>query len=287
MKDWPLITSSDLNSLNEITLVLHLASQFVGAAGKCLIAPEPDYSHTSMTWDAERGWFIGKKLPAKQSLEIALNVDGMVLLLIDQHKHILSSFELISETFDDGIKWLRVVLGDFAVDTRDYVIEMEDDIPDHPVRHGKEFPLFSPEEFASFIRVRTLGDKVMKHYAAQYEHASPVETWPHHFDVGTYIPLKMKNDEASHSISLGMAVKDAYVDEHYFYVTHWKKEGEINYDDLPKLPAGGYWNQKNFVGAILKMSDLVNQNPDQASQRNAILSFMEKSISASKSLLQL
>lgn len=283
MNDWPIVTASDIKSLNDVSLVLHLASQFVGSAGKCLIVAEPDYSHTSMNWDGERGWFIGKKLPAKQSLEIALNVDGMSLLLIDEHKHVLSAFDLISETYDDGIKWLRVVLGEFAVNTRDYVIEMEDDIPDHPVRHGKPFPLFSPQEFTSFIKVRSLGDRVLKYYAAKFEHASPVETWPHHFDIGTYIPLAFDKGEVTHSISLGMAIKDAYVDEHYFYVTHWSKDGGIQYDALPPLPSGGYWNRKDFTGAILKLSDLIQEK----NQKEAIQGFMGAAIEASKVFLGL
>lgn len=285
MINWPTLISDEIQSLNDVTLALHLASQFLGAAGSCLISPEPDYSHTSMTWNSERNWFIGKELPSKQVIHLALDADGMVLLLIDEHHQILSSFELTSETIEDGIIWVKAVLGFFAIYTSDYKIDMQDDIPDHPVRHGEPFPLFSPEDYQTFIKVRNIGNKVMLHYADQYEHASPVETWPHHFDIGTYIPLVKKEGETTHSISLGMAVKDAYVDEHYFYVTHWAKDGDIDYENLPDLPSGGFWNRKDFTGAFLRLSDVIKNHQTAKGQWSAIQSFMDTGIQASITLL--
>ncbi len=281
--DSAVISSHEIQSLNEISHALHLASQFIGAAGKCLIVPEADGSHTSMRWKA--GWFIGKSLPSKQRLHVALDTDGMILLLIDEQDEIMSSFDLTSKTYEEGIQWLKVTLEIFAINVDDFKIEMEADIPDHPVRHGGSFPFFPPEDYQTFIKTRNLGSKVMQYFANKYRNASPVETWPHHFDIATHVPLLKEGEETTHAISLGMAIQDAYVDEHYFYITHWKKEGNINYEKLPELPSLGYWNRKDFTGAILKLSDVINHHAKPEDQWLSILTFMEAGITASVKLL--
>lgn len=285
MTNWPPISEKEIIPLNDITLVLHLASQFLGGAGKSLVTPEDDFSHTSMRWDQERGWFIGKVLPSKQVLYTVLDTNGMILRIINEHKLVLHSFELTGKTFEEGIHWIKATLAQYAINTKDYKLEMEDDIPDHPLRHGKTFPLIAPSEFELFRKARNIGQKVIRHYADQYDDATPVETWPHHFDIGSYIPLKKEGEETTHSMTLGMAVKDPYVNEHYFYITHWAKAGGIQYDHLPELPSGGYWNRKDFTGAMLPFSEVIKANHSPEDQWLAVKRFMDKGISASKQLL--
>jgi len=168
MENWPILSTHELESLNHTSLQLHMAAQFVGAAGKCLIAAEPDYSHTSMDWDLGKGWLIGKQLPAKHHLRLALDIPHFTLLIIDDLHHMLHQLALHGQTFESGIQWIQTNLRQYAVDAQDFQLHLEDDIPDHPVRHGQAFVAPSANELATFTKVRNIGHKVLRHFADQY-----------------------------------------------------------------------------------------------------------------------
>lgn len=50
----------------------------------------------------------------------------------------------------------------------------------------------------------------------------------------------------------------------------------------PALPSGGFWNQEDFTGAMLKLTDVMGQHHEDRAQWQAIKSFMQAAIVASK-----
>ena len=94
------------------------------------------------------------------------------------------------------------------------------------------------------------------------EETSPIQVWPHHFDLsriwlaGPKIPGQdPANEEYSDKqMNFGFVFGDEGIDEPYFYVTVYPLP-----DKLPdvELPAGTVWQTEGFSGAVLLYKDLV------------------------------
>jgi len=93
------------------------------------------------------------------------------------------------------------------------------------------------------------------------EEKSPIQLWPHHFDLsmiwlpGDKIEGKDPDDEeqADKQMNFGFVFGDDTIPEPYFYVTAYPTP-----DALPNvdLPAGTTWRTDGFNGAVLLYSDL-------------------------------
>lgn len=94
------------------------------------------------------------------------------------------------------------------------------------------------------------------------EETSPIQVWPHHFDLsmiwlpGPKIPGQDPMDEeySDKQMNFGFVFGDEAIDEPYFYVTAYPLP-----DALPKLalPAGTTWRSDGFSGAVLLYRDLI------------------------------
>ena len=94
------------------------------------------------------------------------------------------------------------------------------------------------------------------------EEKSPIQVWPHHFDVsmiwlpGGKVAGQDRADEeySDKQMNFGFAFGDESIPESYFYVTAYPLP-----DALPKvvLPAGTSWQSDGFNGAVLLYRDLI------------------------------
>ena len=101
------------------------------------------------------------------------------------------------------------------------------------------------------------------------EEASPIQVWPHHFDLsmlwlpGPKVPGQDVADEeyADKQMNIGFVFGDAAVPEPYFYVTAYPLP-----DALPNvaLPAGAEWRSDGFSGAVALYRDVAATNDPQA-----------------------
>jgi hypothetical protein len=99
------------------------------------------------------------------------------------------------------------------------------------------------------------------------EESSPIQIWPHHFDLGMlWLPgakvagQDIANEEyADSSMNFGFTFGDEGIPEPYFYITAYPLP-----DALPDhtLPPGTYWHNEGFSGAVLPYRSLLeNSNP--------------------------
>jgi len=279
---WPTIEAADVVHLNEATDQLHYAAQFIAITGKHLAENKSDDSHTNMGW--LQNAFTGHLLKDNPDRLVALEVPSLSLQIHDTQHQVINEFPLVGKSRNEGLAWLQQELSKSGVDTSTLSLQLHYDIPTHPLQEDGQFQAM-PEAYMNFCKVRSLGQMVIDSFAANFEHASSIRTWPHHFDLGAYIPIKIDaTGEAQTSISLGLAIHDETIEEHYFYITHWKKEGSIDYNQLPDLPSGSYWNRNPWTGAVLKLSDIASiENPNL--QKEAIEEFMQIGIKASLELI--
>lgn len=282
MHYWPGINLNNTQNLNETTNQIHYAAQFLAAAGVAFVEHQADDSHTNIGWDKDRSQFMGHSF-SKADLHLALQIQHLELQLHDTNHQVLAKMSLIDKTQADGINWIRETLNKQGLVVDDFSLNLHYEIPEHPLASGTKFSV-SDEDAAAFSAVRTIGDIILREHSKPYEHASSIRTWPHHFDHGSYIPIAF--DEAGNvikSFSIGLAIHDNVIPEHYFYITHWIKGRNADHSQLPKLPSNGYWNREQWTGAVLKISDIAKLNSSE--QKAAIDAFMQTGIEASLQLL--
>ncbi|MDZ7646532.1 MAG: hypothetical protein U5K54_04800 [Cytophagales bacterium] len=125
---------------------------------------------------------------------------------------------------------------------------------------GLPFSKPSVEFLAEWSNYLSVTQHVLEKIKSQFNWASPISVWPHHFDMGLYLPIA--REEAGHdiqSIGLGLAIPDAYVPEPYFYVNHWSKE-PVTYPETVFLKtAMAYWNTKDSKDWYLPLSTILDQ----------------------------
>jgi len=135
----------------------------------------------------------------------------------------------------------------------------------------------SDDEFADYSAesARKLADALSSVTAALdafragiREEVSPIQVWPHHFDLsmlwlpGDKVPNQDPHDEeyADQQMNFGFTFGDEGIPEPYFYVTAYPLP-----EALPSLllPAGALWQTDGFSGAVLLYKTLLeNVDPD-------------------------
>ena len=98
------------------------------------------------------------------------------------------------------------------------------------------------------------------------EETSPIQLWPHHFDLsmiwlpGEKIPGQDPDDEeyADKQMNFGFVFGDSSVEEPYFYVSAYPFPQSLSGTQLPE---GARWNEAGFEGALVHYAHVAAQ-PD-------------------------
>lgn len=124
------------------------------------------------------------------------------------------------------------------------------------------FPGYSTEEANKLAHTLSVVSAELETFRANIrEESSPIQLWPHHFDLamlwlpGDKIAGQDPNDEeyADKQMNFGFTFGDDGIPEPYFYVTAYPLP-----DAFPtyELPAGTRWQTEGFSGAILLYQSL-------------------------------
>src|SRR5215831_12224905 len=96
-------------SLTRARVELHWAAQLPAAAGRSLITPAPDDSHTSLEWLAGPRMLASGRLPG--GLRAALRPADLMLVALDPTGTTADELALEGRTFDEALGWLAGRLG--------------------------------------------------------------------------------------------------------------------------------------------------------------------------------
>lgn len=273
---WKELTINRFDDLAEASNTLHHAAQFIAYAGNHLINKESDDSHTSAVWIPEKNLLAGRPIKSVSTeLRVALHYPSLVLMVTDNELNELGSFEMNGKTKTETLSWLKNQLGEMGVDVSNLTDKIHFEIPPQDVENGGVYRLDQPELFDELARYRTDGHLILTHFASQFNTASPVLVWPHHFDGGSYIPLEFENGKAITSVSIGLAVSDSYYGSPYFYVTAWKKNG-INYKNKPEINLPGHWHHHEWTGQVLEGKSLAGMGDNL--QIDTAVDFMRRAL---------
>ncbi len=142
----------------------------------------------------------------------------------------------------------------------------EDLAPDSDVESDYRYPDYSPSQANRMHRAIGSITSALEDLRANIrEEKSPIQIWPHHFDLsmiwlpGTKVAGQDPANEeyADKQMNFGFAFGDDSIPEPYFYVTAYPLP-----DALPavELPEGTTWRSEGFSGAVLLYEDLVRES---------------------------
>lgn len=140
-------------------------------------------------------------------------------------------------------------------------------IPLHEPEEEKSTSGYLPEVAAQLAAAwRAVGAAMEEFRAGIREETSPVQLWPHHFDLamiwlpGERIPDQDPDDADSSEkqMNFGFLFGDTGIQQPYFYIAAYPFPEA--FPSLP-LPPGTSWHTKDFHGAVLLYRDLM-QNAD-------------------------
>lgn len=126
-----------------------------------------------------------------------------------------------------------------------------------------QFANYSPEQANKLARaLSAVAAALVSFRAGVQEETSPIQLWPHHFDLamlwlpGDKIPEQDPEDEenADKQMNFGFTFGDAGIPEPYFYVTAYP--APVAFSTL-ELPEGTEWQSEGFTGAVLTYRSLL------------------------------
>lgn len=280
-------------SLTESRIQLHYAIQCMAAVNAALASPQPDASHTALTWRADLKSFAGQPLaaskPAISPVQVALEPISLTACLLDRQGQPLVTLALAGKTMDEALLWHKTVLNAVGIDATE--VELlhypPDEFPDHPLAHGATFEPGNAETRQAIATYYAESHTLLQAIALEAETDSPVHIWPHHFDMALSIPLAQENgngngadanSEDAPSIGVGFSPGGGGYVEPYWYVTRWPYP---YLDTYPTLEEPGHWHTDDWVGAVLNASDLDCSDlefPDVMGAASRIRAFLDSAI---------
>ena len=267
LQNWIELNKTDFELLGRDSNTLHHAAQFLAYAAKVLVPKKDDDSHTIGFWIPNKNMLAGREVETRSGeIRLALEYPEFKLMLTGEDLDELKAMPFSGNTRQGILSWLNHELKTQRLDKANLSAEMHYEIPSHETDSGAQFEILEMSNLKELANYRSNGHMILEYFAGRYPSASEVLVWPHHFDEGVYIPITYEDEVVTQSISLGLAVPDAYYDNPYFYVTAWKKTG-LDYEDLPEIiglrkEAQAETTIHFMENAIQNAMDLLNHRAD-------------------------
>lgn len=224
---------------------IHLAAQYLAAAGISFVDPKEDDSHTNLGYDLQKNEIYTHPLsPAG---------DYLSLVLTDFSLHWngpsgSSNYNLQNSSHKDALAWIMMV-SDKPEIRGEYQYRfhytLPYDISDDYIFHA------TAEDLLRESQMRTMARIVISSVLQIHAMESEIRIWPHHFDTGA---LAVPPGKEQISIGLGLAIPDSLIDSYYFYISAYEGHNAIDTTSFDEL-VNGQWLNNGFKGAALDAAD--------------------------------
>lgn len=222
--------------------MMHLAAQYLAAAGISFVEKKADDSHTNLGFSLENGSMYSRPLNEAGDT-LSLNYNNFELQWNTQGSS--TSFGLDGSTHKEVVRWVEEMAAEANI-ASPYVYAFHYDMP-YTITDDFTFKLLDIDRLKDLMHLRILAQLVLMSFLEQQGLTSEIRTWPHHFDTGAYAPLK---DETGRAVGLGLSIPDTMVNDHYFYISGYTGHDAVGTYGFPPL-TNGKWYTDGFKGAIL------------------------------------
>ena len=223
---------------------MHLAAQYLAAAGMSFVKKEEDDSHTNLGFSTEKTSLYTRKLFGTDTI-LYLNYTSFSLEWV--HKNSREILMLDGKTHVEIVNWIQQISQDNGIDVK-YQYNLHYELP-YPITDDFTFSLHNNTLLQELLEYRKSAHQIIAGFLENHHLDSEIRIWPHHFDTGAFTIL---NNTPGISIGLGLAIPDTMCNDFYLYISGYKGHNPI--DTKPFAPLShGEWKNNGFTGAILPM----------------------------------
>ncbi|WP_379952760.1 hypothetical protein [Dokdonia sp. R78006] len=232
--------------MDTIEKQLHIASQYLAAAGISFLPKEEDDSHTNLGFNPEGGFLETHPLSDAND-KLILNYRNFSLEW--KSNTVSKIMSLDGATHKELLLWISNSSREFL--NKEYSYKFHYELP-YTIDDNFTFKLSDVEDLSEMMHLRILAQFILERIDNNYNLNASIRIWPHHFDTGIYSQIP----DSSITIGLGLAIPDSVCDNHYLYITGYKGGQAIDPSGLEPLTLGT-WKSDGFKGAILDTSGIV------------------------------
>jgi len=238
----------DPSALAGARAAAHAAAQLLTRAARANLRAAPDDSHSNLEWSAANSMFLtcwlGEGATRRRAglgltpLRLVVMVDGGGV----------DELALAGRTAAQSMGWLDEILtgtGLAAAGSLALPYDLPAEVADID-RFGADDPGLAALAAWFSLAARSLEDFAAA-IAAIEPGPSPVRTWPHHFDIATYVSLEPGDPETARGVGVGFSPGDERYDRPYFYVNPWP---QLVAGSVPAPVSPGHWHTEGFVGSV-------------------------------------
>lgn len=220
---------------------IHLASQYLAAAGISFVEKRDDDSHTNLGFSVEDQYLFTRPLIEAGDF-LVLNLTEFALEWIGGS--VTSILPLEKRSHKEVLEWIRLTSLKAGL-SQTYKYNFHYSLP-YDITADYVFNV-DPQILALELKLRTQACQVLSEVLNEHSMKSEIRIWPHHFDTGAFGLLPGADGL---SLGMGLAIPDIVNDGHYFYLSGYRQNKPIDTNPFKALNIG-QWSQGDFKGAIL------------------------------------
>ena len=277
--NWHNISISDPDALKFAGEQLHQAAQFLAIVGRNLLPNLPDDSNSNIGLVA--AGLIGRKINGPFPFHALIDIPGFTLNLVDKDMTRLWSIDLSGKSRTEVLSELKSEVSKLGLNgsSLKFIDHYKIETP-HPIESGAPFEKPQNNDLLTWYSMYSNARIILSQAASEFSQADEIRIWPHHFDIGTYIPL---DENGTKAMGMGLAIPDTIIDDFYFYIYGWQKNVKIDHSEFKELSIGN-WRWGDWNGAVLPYQELIAKT--ESNQRDEALKFFKESIQAYLSILK-
>ncbi len=227
--------------------MLHLAAQYLAAAGISFLEKKDDDSHTNIGFSVEEGSMYTRPLNDMADT-LSLNYERFTLEWNSFDTRTI--FRLDGATHEEVLIWLNEVISSSGFSTS-YTYKLHYDLP-YSIKNDFTYKLLNKNRLQELLHFRILAQMVLESFVEEHRLKSEIRVWPHHFDTGAFVTLE---DDSGISIGLGLAVPDSICSKHYLYISGYRGHESLDTSGFEDLSIG-VWKTGDYKAAILPVNDI-------------------------------
>jgi len=235
--------------MKKIDEQIHLAAQYLAAAGISFLPKKSDDSHTNLGFIADSGEVETHSL-SENNDKLILNYNTFSLEW--KSNSVKKVFELDGATHKEVLQWVTETSKEQL--NKGYNYDLHYDLP-YSITDADTYSLSDANKLKELMHLRTLSQFIIEKIDEHYKLDTSIRIWPHHYDTGLYDAVPGSDI----SVGLGLAIPDSVCSEHYLYITGYKNGKAIDTSGFDKL-SKGEWKSEGFTGAILDATGIVESD---------------------------
>ncbi len=221
---------------------IHLAAQYLAAAGISFLDKKEDDSHTNLGWEVDTNRLTTHSF-GNDNNQVGLNfLSANLEWLINGKAE--STINLQTSTHLEILNWLNSQVQKHNID-RAYHYDFHYELPYPSISEDYKFQIDNKESKV-YAEELNHAQVSFESFLSENNLKSPIRVWPHHFDMGVYTQL----DETGNTfLAAGLAIPDTLVDGLYYYSSGYKDGKEIVTKTFTGIDKGDW--RSDWDGATL------------------------------------